>query len=324
MRIVFVEEHGAQGTDLCGRRVESVDDDASGGAVEPGIESCRQQNIVTSRALGSCFGRTLDHLVAEREHTRRCVGFVLPIGMTYEQCKSHVGQRVEVCAVVDRRIAGELLRGHEQRGAERTGGPEHRERAHVLGNAKVEDLEPGSPVVAVPEEHVVRLEIAMHDTLFVDSVEPKSDLLEECADLCDLEASSASQHRAEVFPLKQLHHDEARARGVQKAAIGHRYDVVATNTSRDHRLLLETLPQIIILRGIRKHGLERTVSVGLQIEHPIHTAHAAESEATYDTVPLCHHRAFCQEHRWRWVIEHGHARGGPLYTPTHGLARALG
>jgi hypothetical protein len=105
---------------------------------------------------------------------------------TSNQLVAQYSERVDVSSVVDSRVGGRLLRGHIRGGAERDTSRGEllltRGIAHRLGYAEV-----SHQGVPPREQHIVRLDVSMHNAAGVGIGEGVSDLDEDLDCVLDRE-----------------------------------------------------------------------------------------------------------------------------------------
>ena len=164
-------------------------------------------------------------------------------------------ERVEVSGRADPiGLSGRLLRRDEERRPDHHAG--HGDAGSGLGlddlgDAEVQDLEDGR--LAVHDEDVLGLEVAVHDALVVRGLKPGGDLLEVRPDLAGGHLAALGQHLLELAAFEQLHH-------VVEPPVGQRAEVVDGNDIRvidagdRARLDQEPLDGLGLLRDIGRRG----------------------------------------------------------------------
>jgi hypothetical protein len=153
-------------------------------------------------------------------------------------------------------------------------------RGRVVGMLAAREAEVGDHHATVGrDEHVVRLEVAMHEPFGVRRCEPASGVREHVEDLFQ-RAWSIAQPRAERHAVDELHRDEHLA--TERAHVVHRHDVGVGELG--HRLGLAQ--QAARSRGrhhvavrVALEHLERDTAIELWIVGRVHDPHAARAHA---------------------------------------------
>ena len=163
----------------------------------------------------------------------------------------------------------------------------------VRGEPEVEDLHvsPGR------DEHVLRLQVTMHDTARVRRVERASDLTGVIDGLAARECHAA-QRVAQRMALEQFHHRVGHA--VVAAEIVNGEDVGVRERSDRVRFALEAGQPIGVGGECRRQDLDRDLPPQLRVARAIHFAHPAGAERVQDLVPA-ESRAGSQAHQPRII-----------------------
>ena len=125
-------------------------------------------------------------------------------GWPVEQLVRHRAERVDVGAMIDARVAGGLLGRHVRGRADRRADLRER-RAAVAGPRRADgfrDAEVGDDRGAAGEQHVVRLDVAVHDAALVRVGERLRDVLEDARRLRRRRAARARDARAATRPRR--------------------------------------------------------------------------------------------------------------------------
>jgi hypothetical protein len=199
-------------------------------------------------------------------------------GRAGEELVEHDADRVEIRAAVDL-AAADLLGRHVARRAREALGGRHVElgiAVRRLGEAEVEQLD----LIAAREEHVLGLEIPVHDALAVRLGEAVEDLPREedrairLHRLAHVEAEMAARH--------VLHRDVRRA--VVFAHVVHVRDRRVVHARREPRLAQEARARVGPELGRRQQELERDDAIEVIVPRAEHGAHAALPEQVEDQV----------------------------------------
>src|SRR3954470_9551580 len=111
-----------------------------------------------------------------------------------EHLVQHAPEAVDIAAAVDARIGHALLRTHVGRGAERYAGAGQLLLAECAGGTR--DPEVGDQCLAILEEDVLGLDVAVNDAVPVRVVERAGDLAGDSQRVVDRELPLAIQSRA--------------------------------------------------------------------------------------------------------------------------------
>src|SRR5262249_41698744 len=145
------------------------------------------------------------------------------------------------------------------------------------GDAEVDDLRDGPTIGAARHEHVLGLEIAMHDAVLVRVLEPGEDLIQQLARRRRL--PWIADPGPELIALEQLHHQvlHARGRGPER---GHAHAVWVVQPRRALGFTIEALADRRVRTDVRVQQLERDVSVQLVVVRLVDGTHATGPEQT--------------------------------------------
>ena len=204
-----------------------------------------------------------------------------PPGEAFEQHapeRVHVGPRVRGAALelLGRRVverADELPRPGDARVARRAlREPEVREV----------DVLPGLRAPLPREQHVARLDVAVHEPLLVRGVEGRRDLPHDGDGPRGLERSALVQQRAQIGPLHVAHRDEQVAAG--GAGLVDRDHVRVVERRGEPGLADEPLPEAFVLGELGREHLERDLPLEPVVLGEVDDAHAAAAERALDPV----------------------------------------
>ena len=157
-----------------------------------------------------------------------------------EQLVRHRAERVDVGAVIDVRVAGGLLGRHVRRRADRRADLRERRGSGVGARRadRLRDAEVGDDRRAAREQHVVRLDVAVHDAALVRVRQRLRDVVQDADDFGDRERS-AREPRAQRFAFDERHRVEGQP--VRVARGEHRNDVRLLQRGDGADLALEAL-----------------------------------------------------------------------------------
>ena len=119
-----------------------------------------------------------------------------------------VGARIDVARVLHLLGAHVRRRPEERPGARARAHPPG--RVHHLRDPEVEELDLKLPARLAREEHVLRLQVAVHDPLRVRRGEPGEDALEDRDRLLERNAPAVRGVRRERHAIEELHHEVRR------------------------------------------------------------------------------------------------------------------
>jgi hypothetical protein len=226
------------------------------------------------RVLGGEHLRAGEHVVHERAH------------------------RIEIAARVDL-VAADLLRRHEVRRADDLGALGDRGRRLILlwraelGEAEVEHLREVAAVGRARDQHVLRLEIAVHDAEVVRFGERAADLVEQRRRARPRQRAVAAHDLAEILAAHVLHDQVQRALRLPEVEDLHRVRVVEAR--HRVRLALEAADHFRIVGEIGVQDLHRRDLAHALVLDLVDDAHAAAADQIRDLVAavddLAHPRA---------------------------------
>ena len=194
-----------------------------------------------------------------------------------EHLVQHDPHRVDVRLGADRQAAGLLRR-------EVLGGADDRPHlGHLLGVGRPGDAEVGHLEPAlVGQDHVVRLDVAVHHPLAVGGVE-RGQRLGGVVDRLGLgQRGAAGDLLLERRPVQVLHRDVRRAHGL--AAVVDRDDVGMPQAGGRGRLTPEPLDEARVAGVAVGQDLDRHLAPERLVGGEVHVGHAARSELALDQV----------------------------------------
>ncbi len=183
----------------------------------------------------------------------------------------HDAQRVDVRADVHQ-FAAPLLGGHVGRGAQDAarGGELGRPGEH-LGDAEVGQV----GVVALVEQHVVRLQVAVDDALFVGEGQRTGDLAEH-----------PRRQRQRQRPARQAVVQAATAYGLHDDVdvlafapeVNDRQDVRVLQAGDELRLVLEAGDELLVVGQLSRHHLDGHVAVHRSLAGQVDGGHPSPAQ----------------------------------------------
>ena len=189
---------------------------------------------------------------------------------------------VEITASVDVQLARRLLRRHVVRRAEGA----RRVGAHRIERTQKRDAEvcEHRTASAALEEDVLRLEVAMHDTLAVGVVERERELVQDSPRFLGRQPLLPAQSLGERLTVHVLHHDVDEvalfAEGV------HRNDARVAEPRRHPRLAAEPLAMLVARRELVTEHLDRHQPVERDVSGEEDDAHPTTSQLAHDLILL--------------------------------------
>ncbi|MDQ3035891.1 MAG: class I SAM-dependent methyltransferase, partial [Myxococcota bacterium] len=236
---------------------------------------CASAGVICGSISASGVG-----LLGDREHQ-----LVIVLRLEGPSPREHLvedrADREHVAARVDAPPA-RLLRRHVRGRAEDRAGAGHR----VIGvehprDAEVEQLDELHPADAL-HEHVLGLEIAMHDAALVRGRERGEHLHRDALHAPLGHPPLPLEQRAERLALEQVHHEEGAP--VLDAEVGDLRDVRMRQRRGELRLALEARDDLGVLRDLRTQHLDRDGSAERLLHACVHGAHPAHPEEPTDAV----------------------------------------
>nr|WP_246078351.1 hypothetical protein [Modestobacter excelsi] len=202
-----------------------------------------------------------------------------------EALVQQAGQRVDVGPRVDRQV-GEPLRGHVVQRPD--GRPAHRQsragRADLARDAEVDDVDE----VARGDQHVGRLDVAVHQTVGVRSGERLGDLADQVDRPRRGQRTGPLQQPADVLAVDQPHVDEQPA--VDLPEVVDRDDVRLAQAGGDQLLAAEP-GQVLRVVGVQVgQQLERHQPSAPGVTRAVDVAHAAAAQQVQQLVRPEHPR----------------------------------
>ena len=167
----------------------------------------------------------------------------------------------------------------------------------VLRDAEVDDLHEVL-VLALQEEQVLRLDVAVDDALRVRGGERRRGLRGDPQDALLGQLRLAREALGERLALEELHHDE-RAAVVGVAEVGDVDDVLVADRRRELRLLLEARDDRFALRVLLEQHLDRDALADQRVRRLVDRAHAALADLARDEVAARQRRCRCRSLRHR-------------------------
>ena len=192
----------------------------------------------------------------------------------------HDAGRVEVGARVGLARLLALLRRHVLVRAEhevRAREPRVLLRAEHAAEAEVGDLDD----VALAEQHVLRLDVAVDDAVSV-RVRERAEHRADDAQRLGRRQRAFAQNLAQAAPLDVFHDEERTA--VDLAAVDDGDDVGVRELAQHVGLAVEALEKLRVLREVRGEHLERDRAAERELRGAVHRAHAAAADDLLDPV----------------------------------------
>jgi hypothetical protein len=180
----------------------------------------------------------------------------------------HAAERIHVRARVDL-VPRELLGRHEVRGADPlAGGREPGVGADDLGEPEVRQVG-----VLPGEQHVGRLDVAVHEPDRMGGVERRAELQ---TDRCHALRGQPPVARQQALQVGALHvaHDEVEVAALFARRV-HRDHVRMVDRRGHARLALEALAEAGVARSLGRDQLDRDGAAERKLRRAVHDAHAA-------------------------------------------------
>jgi hypothetical protein len=177
-------------------------------------------------------------------------------------------ERPEVRAVIHVSRAAGLLGRHVQRRADqassaRQGADLLHVLGHDLGDAEIHELHHALAVVALGEEEVRRLDIAMHDPGGVRLLQPSASLRHDARRELRREWAEAIEDFTDILAVQELHHEEGRA--ALDPDVEDLRDVLGLDLARRSRLDLKALEELRVGRVLGRDDLDGDAPPGPRV-----------------------------------------------------------
>ena len=156
-------------------------------------------------------------------------------------------------------------------------------RRRDLGDPEVDDLDEVRAAVAVEQEHVLRLEVAVDDALVVGGGERARDLRGDPDRAHRRERRAEPDRRAERLARHELHHRVGHAVG-RGAEVGDVDDVGVADARRRLGLLDEPADRRGVAHRLALEDLDRERALDHRVARGEHHAHAALADLLLDVV----------------------------------------
>jgi len=159
-----------------------------------------------------------------------------------------------------------------------------------LGDPEVDDLHEVVDAIALGEEDVLGLDVAVDDPFGMCRRQRPAALKHDRARPLGIDGALSGEDVGKVFPLEILHDEIARsARGF--AEVGDVDDVLVTDPRRALGFLTEARDDLGAPRQVLPEHLDRDALVDIAMEALVHESHAALADAASDHVPPSQHRS---------------------------------
>jgi hypothetical protein len=163
-----------------------------------------------------------------------------------------------------------------------------------LGDAEIQDLDQRLACLALGQEDVLRLQVAVHDGRFravardvaVSLVEPRRDLPKIADDARRGQWSLRLHDLVQLGAVQQLHHQKWHAARAVEARVEHFDDVLAIDATRDARLEPKFLDRVLRVQHVWPQHLQRDLELRLELFGHVHGAKAALGQKLLDAVAL--------------------------------------
>ncbi len=196
---------------------------------------------------------------------------------------------VQVAAVIDG-TADRLLGAHVARGAEDHAGPGELGRGLLallvtlsldLGDAEVDELEQLVALVVGRDEHVLRLEVAVHDAVSVRVLEAMDDLQRQLHGALGPERTH--EKIGQLVAGEQRHHHVLEA-VVGRAVVGGAQAVGVLESGEALGLAIEAGGDVPMGGELGSQDLEGQIATEAQVVHPVDRAHPPLTDEMVDAV----------------------------------------
>ena len=138
-------------------------------------------------------------------------------------------------------------------------------------------------MIAAREQHIGRLDVAMHAPARVGGVESRADLMDDARRSERLEATLRGDQGPEVGPVDEPHHDEEHA--VLVAGLENGNDVGVVDRGGEPGLAPKAFAESRVPRMLRKYELEGHHALERQFLGPVDDAHLSAADDPLDTAP---------------------------------------
>ena len=190
----------------------------------------------------------------------------------------HDASRENIRPAVDRFAAAHLFRRHVRRAAQDVALACERRRLE-LRDAEVEQLD----LAILEDEHVVRLDVAMDDSLFVRVTQTVAELRHHIELVVDGQRRLGVHPGAERRPLEELHHDVRNVRFLGE--LEDRDDVPVIELGGGACFTVEARAHLLGVFGeVRVHQLDRDLAVEHRVEPAVQHPHPALADAFKDLI----------------------------------------
>ena len=201
-----------------------------------------------------------------------------------EHVVEDAAERVQVGAPIDLTPA-RLLGRHELRRAGDTLGGVSGELGHPREPEIHEHDAPGRRL----EQHVVRLEIAVHHAALVRRAQPLGDLARDGQRFVNVEAADARNPLRQRLTVDVLHlHDPAVLDLLQVVGAAH---ILVADLLRQEHLVAQPLERRLALGELLVEELERDLLAQHLVDRAVDRAHAADAEEGFHLVTLAEKHA---------------------------------
>jgi len=152
--------------------------------------------------------------------------------------------------------------------------------------SEIEDDREVRIVVALDQEDIVGLEIAVDDPLLMRFVNSRANLFENIHDPLERQTSFFDQDIAERATVEVLHHQigQAIAAGLSKTKISDVDNIWMAQASGCARFAFETFDELVVAHEVRSNQLESDKAFRAQVCGQIDGAHATLSEQSLEVV----------------------------------------
>ena len=186
--------------------------------------------------------------------------------------------------MVEIRVATGLLGGHVVRRADDHAGLGQLRAGHAdLGDAEIEHLDEVGISLALDEEDVLRLHVAVDDPFVVSRRQRPADLGEDVHRARNRQDLDLVEQGAHLLAVEELH-DDVRGAIVHLVHVGHAEDVGVLELRGGDRLAPEPLQSLGIAREVRVQRLDREALAQGDVAAEVDLPHAAFADLLLDAV----------------------------------------